>query len=100
MNIETIESYVTEETYSAYEIAKIINRILKDSGSERTIKPQMMYNYLRNGMIVPSEKIFGDTLRRVTRTEVIAFIGRYVKRNEIEIKIMNEDQLALFDIEA
>lgn len=99
MNIETIETYVTNESYSMYEIAKVLNEILRDSDSNKTIKPQMMYNYARNGMIVKNEKIFAETLRRITRDEVISFIVRYVERNNIEIKIVNDDQLALFDIE-
>jgi hypothetical protein len=98
MNIQTIETYVTEDDYSAYEIAKVLNKILSDSGSERTIKPQMMYNYARNGLIVRGEKIFGESLRRITKIEVVQFIGRYVERNNIEVKVANDDQLELFSI--
>ena len=98
MNIQVIESYVTNESYTPYEISKVLNQILKDSGSDRTIRPQMMYNYARNGLIVRGEKIFGESLRRITKIEVISFIGRYVEKNKIEIKIVNNDQLELFSI--
>jgi hypothetical protein len=100
MNVQTIETYVTEDDYSAYEIAKVLNKILSDSGVERTIKPQMMYNYARNGLIVRGEKIYGETLRRITKIEVVQFIVRYVERNKIELKIVdvNENQLVLFDV--
>jgi hypothetical protein len=100
MNVQTIETYVTEDDYSAYEIAKVLNKILSDSGVERTIKPQMMYNYLRNGLIVKGEKIFGESLRRVTKIEVVQFIERYVAKNMIEVKTVDvdENQLVLFDV--
>jgi hypothetical protein len=100
MNVETIESYVTEDDYSAYEIHKILNQILRDGGYVRTIKPQMMYNYLRNGLIVKGEKIFGESLRRVTKIEVVQFIERYVAKNMIEVKTVDvdENQLVLFDV--
>jgi len=95
-----IEQYVTETSYTAYEIHKVLNRILSEAGTKE-IRPQMMYNYLRNGMIVRGEKIFGETLRKLTNEEVKTFLVRYCEKNKInvEIKIENEDQLEL-DLES
>lgn len=79
-----IEKYVVEAEYSAYGIYKILNQILIENGSKE-IRPQMMYNYARNGLIVRGEKIFGATLRKITNQEVKSFISRYCARNEINI---------------
>jgi hypothetical protein len=95
--LEVLEAVVTEEQYSAYGIATVINQILVANGSEK-IRPQMMYNYGRNGLIVSGEKIFGTTLRPFTQSEVVEFVIRYCHRNGIEIRVgtqSNPDQLEL-----
>jgi len=90
-----IQAYVTEDAYTGYAIHKVVNRILQDAGRE-PIRPQMMYNYLRNGLIVKGEKIFGETLRTVTNEEVVTFLVRYIDRNKIEVgSVTNPDQLEL-----
>lgn len=93
-----IEKFVTESEYTGYGIATVLNKILSASGAERVVRPQMMYNYLRNGLVVRGEKIFGETLRTVTRTEVIEFLERYCKRNAIKVSDENENQLELFEL--
>lgn len=92
-----IEDYVTNDSYSAYEIAKVINKIFADLNIDRTIRPQMMYNYARNAMIV-NEKICKESLRKFTNDEVRKFIVRFMKRNNIEFTNENENQLSLFDM--
>lgn len=86
MNVQAIETIVTEDTYTPYGIWKVLNEILKANGRDE-IRPQMMYNYARNGMIVKGAKIFGTDLRPITRTEVIEFILRYCTKKELQVRL-------------
>ena len=94
-----IDQIVTEDQYTAYEIHKVLNVLLLPVG--RWVRPQMMYNYLRNGMIVRGEKIFGETLRKLTNEEVKTFLVRYCEKNKINVELTesNPDQLEL-DLES
>jgi hypothetical protein len=96
IDMSKIDQYVDQTEYTAYEIHKVLNRILSEAGTKE-VRPQMMYNYLRNGMIVRGEKIFGETLRKLTNEEVRNFLVRYCLRNEINVEIAetNPDQLEL-----
>lgn len=99
--LTVLEQIVTEETYTGYGLHKVLNRVLAANGRE-PVRPQMMYNYLRNGLVVKGVKIFGESLREITKQEVIEFMIRYCTRNKIEIKAtetVSEDQLALFDLD-
>lgn len=99
--LELLEQIVTEEEYSAYGVHVVLNQVLVANGADK-VRPQMMYNYLRNGLLVRGEKIFGETLRKVTKVEVMEFILRYSLRNGHEIKVgepTNKDQLALFEMD-
>ena len=85
--VDIVRTLVTEEEYSAYGIHTVLNVILKENGKD-PVRPQMMYNYARNGMIVKGQKIFGATLRPFTAEEVVEFIVRYVDRNKIDVQRM------------
>jgi hypothetical protein len=97
-NLQLVLVGLSAEEYSAYGIHTVLNLILVANGREK-IRPQMMYNYLRNGLIVKGQKIFGETLRTVTRDEAATFLVRYCIKNGIDIKFtaadVNPDQLAL-----
>lgn len=85
------------ESYSAYQVHVVLNRVLKANGVDG-VRPQMMYNYARNGMIVKGEKIFGETLRKFTSQEVAEFVVRYVTKKDLVVKFnipVNPDQLEL-----
>lgn len=93
--IDLIVREIPTDTVNAYGIWKVLNRIVI-ANDRPEIRPQMMYNYARNGMIVKGEKIFGQTLREFTRQEVAEFIIRYASRNELEIRfVKDQDQLEL-----
>jgi len=95
MSAEIIQGMVTDETYTAYGVHTLLNRILKEAGRE-PIRPQMMYNYLRNGLLVKGIKIHGESLRTVTNQEVVTFLVRYTTRNQIVVgEPTNPDQLEL-----
>lgn len=62
--------------YTAYAIAKIINDQLVAQGySDLQIRPQMMYNYGRNGLIVQGVK---DSTYRYSQAEADAFVSKFV----------------------
>lgn len=96
-----IEEYVTEIDYTAYAIHTILNRLLNED-AKTSIRPQMMYNYARNGLIVKGKKIHGAELRKFTKIEVIDFLSRYCIRNNVNIsnaESVSKDQLIL-DLES
>jgi hypothetical protein len=95
MSAEIIQSMVTDPSYTAYGVHTLLNRILASAGRE-PIRPQMMYNYLRNGLLVKGIKIHGATLRTVTNQEVVTFLVRYTSKNQIVVgEPTNPNQLEL-----
>jgi hypothetical protein len=97
-NVRLLDGILTEGTYTAYGVARVLNLILEKDG-KAPVRPQMMYNYLRNGLIVPGEKIFGQALRVLTQAEVAVFIVKYALRNGVSLaptqSDVNPDQLEL-----
>jgi hypothetical protein len=84
--LELLEDVLTEDTYTMYGLARVINTVLTANGAA-AIRPQMMYNYARNGLIVRGEKIFGENLRDLTKSEVAEFVIRYITRAGYVVKI-------------
>ena len=82
--LSVLEPFLPDASYSAYGIHTVLNQILVANGRDK-IRPQMMYNYARNGLVVQGEKIFGTSLRAFTNGEVAQFIIRYCVRNGIKI---------------
>lgn len=62
--------------YSAYQVHVVLNRVLKANGVDG-VRPQMMYNYATNGLIVKGMK----GLKRFTPQQVCDFVVRFVNRN-------------------
>jgi hypothetical protein len=96
-----VEGDLQQDSYTAYGIATVLNKILSRVGRE-PVRPQMMYNYARNGLIVKGEKVTGQTLRMFTKAEVATFIVKYALRNGITLaqeSEVNPDQLEL-DLES
>jgi hypothetical protein len=95
--LKVLEEIVTEESYTQFGVATVLNQILVANGRDK-IRPQMMYNYSRNGLLVAGQKIFGASLRKITSEEVMEFLIRYCTRNGIEIKVgsvTNPDQMVI-----
>jgi hypothetical protein len=74
---------------TAYQVWKVLSEIIKDNGRQDELKmagrPQMMYNYLANGIVVPKQKLTGPTLRNVTVDEAAEFITRYCTKHELSV---------------
>lgn len=87
--IEALSTLLKEEEYTAYGLSRVLNGIREANGLN-PVRPQMMYNYLRNGLVVPKEKIFGDNLRKVTRAEAAAFILKYAQKHSLNIVVLSK----------
>lgn len=84
--LTVLEGILTADEYTAYQIHSVLNQVLVANGLDK-IRPQMMYNYARNGLIVQGVKIFGQSLRTFTKSEVAEFIIRYSHRNGVTVKV-------------
>jgi len=84
--LDVLDQLLDRDSYTSYRISVVLNVILAANGRD-SVRPQMMYNYAKNGLIVPKTPIAGETLREFTKDEVVAFIVRYCNRNKVEIKI-------------
>lgn len=59
---------------SGYAFAKKVNEVLAKNGIEKTIKPQMIYNYVRKGYITANEK------NLIEYSEFERFATKYVSK--------------------
>lgn len=67
-----------------YEVFRLLQHATSqvDPARAAALKPQMMYNYDRNGLIVSGRKA-KDTgeAGRYTHSEVVAFVAKWTKKN-------------------
>lgn len=66
----------TSETITPYALHNIVNGALEALGSGKRIRPQMMYNYSRNGLLVKGEK----GIKALTKDQSVAFATKYVTK--------------------
>lgn len=76
--VSDIVAGMTPEAWTPYQVSTVVNKALEAVGTEYRVRPQMMYNYDRNGMIVRGSK----DKKRFTEDEVIAFATRFVEKNQ------------------
>lgn len=67
---DVLNSALTEDSYTCYKTAKVFNKVLSDLSLDKHIRPQMVYNYDTNGLIVRGKK----NVRSYTQAEVRAWI--------------------------
>jgi hypothetical protein len=65
------------QDWTGYGLHSIINSVFEAFESSKRIPPQMMYNYARNGMIVPGFK----GTRKYTPTESYNFVLKFCKKH-------------------
>ena len=84
---------IADETFTAYQLHKMVN-IIREANSENEIRPQMMYNYARNGLINGVK----NGSQHFTKNEVMTFLKKYASKRGIEINFdnENENQMTLF----
>lgn len=71
--IETLRNELPEAPMSPYRLAKIVNETFSID-----LPPQMMYNYVRNGLLNVVEQ---SGSKKISKDEALAFIERYGLRN-------------------
>lgn len=75
MDINRIESALSESFYSPYRLARIISSLV-----DREIPTQMMYGYVRAGRIAAS---LNSTKKiQIEREEALRFVTAYIERVE------------------
>jgi hypothetical protein len=65
------------QDWTGYGLHSIINSVFEAFENSKRIPPQMMYNYARNGMIVPGFK----GTRKYTPTESYNFVLKYCRKH-------------------
>ena len=80
VNLEDLLGEQTE--WTAYQIHTILNKIFEQVGVP-TIRPQMIYNYARNGMLVKGESVAKNTYeaRKYNKDEVVGFVARFATKH-------------------
>ena len=75
-----MDTTATTQTYTPYGVAKLLNDTFTANGIDRTVPPQMIYNYTKNGMINGTKypKTAGVTFDEDT---VKAWIIKYIEKN-------------------
>ncbi len=83
----TLDDFLGEKTsFTPYEVAGIVNDLLEAAGSDKTIPPQMAYQYVTKGYIkgTRSERTTkgGKVVQAwsVSREDAEAWITKYVKK--------------------
>jgi carbohydrate-binding DOMON domain-containing protein len=82
LNIQQIEARGDVEGYTAYQIWRILSAaitaegLLTAKGVPAWTRPQMVYNYNRNGMVVQGQK----NVDRFTRNQVEAFVTKQLTK--------------------
>lgn len=108
LTVEQIIARGRSEGFTAYQIWKLIDAKLTAAGyPEHGVRPQMIYNYDRQGMVVKGHKNVTAS-RTFTEAEVMSFVEKFTTRKieklqaakaaETETEAQVEGQLEL-DIE-
>jgi len=73
--------------YTPYKCAKIVNEILKERNIERSLPPQMFYNYVSKGYIPSTDK-------KVAHDELMKWFEGYFNKNILKVtETPNEDNI-------
>lgn len=66
-------------TLTLYQVAKIINKIFSNFGVAE-IRPQMMYNYSKNGLVVKGKRDSGPINKEEAAEFMIKFINKRLNK--------------------
>jgi len=71
------------QTLTGYQLAKVVNAHLKELGFEKETPAQMVYSYIKQGLI-PSVVVNGQN--RVTEEAARTWVKKYVTRKQEQAK--------------
>jgi hypothetical protein len=74
---ETVSAATPTDTeeFTSYQVHSVLNKVLEIVGLEYRVRPQMMYNYSKNGLI---SGIKGQ--KRYDRDQVLRFVEKFVSK--------------------
>lgn len=67
------------KTLTGYQMAKLVNQVLKDKGFDKEIPAQMIYSYIKQGFI---KSVVVGSQNRVEFEVAKAWILKYIARKE------------------
>lgn len=74
----------TATTYSPYQAAKVVNKVLEEKGIEKILPPQMFYNYttarIRSGKAPLIETVEVEGKVRIKEEALTKWIEKYVAK--------------------
>lgn len=73
----SLEKVFKSDMYTPYAISRDMNVYFTQNGISKEIRPQMMYSYDKNGLIVKGQK----NRKKYTKKDVIQFVASYIRRN-------------------
>lgn len=91
---KTIQQILESDELTAYEVYRLLQAAVATINQVRAaeLRPQMMYNYTRNGMIAKGKKGSGAVIR-YTVTEAATFISKWTTKNlNTEVNILAPKQ--------
>jgi hypothetical protein len=89
------------EGITPYQIAQLVNAELLSAGrSDLEIRPQMMYNYSKNGMIVKGVKEGAHKYTVAQATAyATAFAAKRIQKNTVQVQVEEVDTTSDTEIE-
>jgi hypothetical protein len=76
-----VEVPISEESYSPYQCAKVINEEFVKMGVDKVLPPQMFYTYTKKNMI-PS--YLENNKKFVKHSDLVEWFVKYCKKNNIK----------------
>lgn len=77
-----VEAPISEESYSPYQCAKVINDEFAKKGIDKTLPPQMFYTYT-NKQYIKSHKDTNNKVR-VLHSDLVEWFVKYCTKNNIK----------------
>jgi len=76
--VEELMEKVKGEVVSGYKLSKLVNEGIRELGVGKDIPSQMIYNYIKNGMI--RVKVNEEGKKVIEKKEVERWMKKYLKR--------------------
>lgn len=77
--IETlnVETKLSDESYTPYKLAKLVNELLDEANIMKELPAQMFYTYAKKGM-------FGNekNTKIITREQAVSWVVKYFTKNQ------------------
>jgi hypothetical protein len=92
LSLDQIAIRAEVEGYTGYQLWRILDAKLRAEGLEGWKRPQQVYNYDRNGMIVKGQKNVSRD-RKFTKEEVDTFVEIQIEKAKIKAEVKIDIQV-------